>query len=64
MSGFKDWLERRRKRRALSEWEDEHGLEYARLEFHLVEAQLKTVRERKRLNRQILERKSKDDYVA
>lgn len=64
MARFKEWAEKRRKRKAFSEWEDQHGLEYAKFEFELAKAQLKAARERKELNRNILERKGKDDYVS
>jgi hypothetical protein len=64
MSGFKDWLEKRRKRKALGDWEDAHGLDFVKLEFQLAQVQLKTAKERKQLNRNIVERKGKDDYVS
>ena len=61
---LKGWLEKRRKRKALVDWEDQHVLDFAKLEFQLTKTQLKAAVERKQLNRRIIERKSKDDYVS
>jgi hypothetical protein len=61
---FKGWLEKRRKRKALTDWEDQHGLEYAKLGFQLAKTQLRIAIERKQLNRGIIDRKGKDDCVS